>query len=112
MAVVAGIDEAGYGPLLGPLVLTATVFSIPKSMIGQDLWNALSDSVSRRKAKRSGKIAVADSKKLYSRSEGLAALERTALSFMHLLDRPTAELRQLLKSLRSDCAGQMKEYPW
>ena len=112
MAVIAGIDEAGYGPLLGPLVSTATAFSIPKTLFDQDLWKALSGSISRGRAKRSGKIAVADSKKIYSRSEGLAALERTALSFMHLLSRPMGELRELLKSLRSDCAGQMKDYPW
>ena len=112
MSIVAGIDEAGYGPLLGPLVSTATVFSIPKALIGQDLWKALSGSVSRGPAKRSGKIAVADSKKLHNRSAGVAVLEKTALSFMHLAGRGTGNLRQLLKSLRSNCASQMKDYPW
>ena len=112
MAIVAGIDEAGYGPILGPLVSTATVFSIPNELVGKDLWKALSGSVSRGPAKRSGKIAVADSKKLYKRSEGLGVLEKTALSFMRLAGRATGNLDELLKSLRSKCAGQMKNYPW
>ena len=112
MAVVAGIDEAGYGPLLGPLVSTVTVFSIPATLTGKDLWKVLSSSISPGRASRSGKLCVADSKKLFSRAGGLARLERTALTFLHLLGRPTAGLPQLLSALRTDCARQMNDYPW
>jgi len=112
MAVVAGIDEAGYGPLLGPLVSTATVFSIPNGLIGQNLWQVLSSSISGGSPGRTGKISVADSKKLFSRSRGLTNLERTALIFTHLLGRPTGNLAQFLISLRADCSKQMDEYPW
>ena len=112
MAIVAGIDEAGYGPLLGPLASTVTVFLTPNELERQDLWHALSSSVSPRPCIRSGKITVADSKRLFSRASGLAGLERTALTFMHLLDRPSANLGQLLGSLRADCAEQMADYPW
>ena len=55
---------------------------------------------------------MADSKKLYSRSKGVGVLEKTALSFMRLAGRGTADLSELLKSLRSNGAEQMKDYPW
>lgn len=112
MAIVAGIDEAGYGPLLGPLASSVTTFLIPNALSHQNLWHALSSSISPRPSSRSGRITVADSKKLFSRAGGLAGLERTALTFLHLLGRPSASMGQLLGSLRADCAEQMVDYPW
>ena len=112
MAVLAGIDEAGYGPLLGPLVSAVTVFRVPKTLLYKPLWNHLSSSISPRTSRTSGRLVVADSKKLFSRVDGLARLERTALTFMHLLGRDTAHFGQLLSSLGSDCQPQFSNYPW
>ena len=112
MAVLAGIDEAGYGPLLGPLVSAVTVFRVPKTLLYKPLWNHLSSSISPRASRTSGRLVVADSKKLFCRVDGLARLERTALTFMHLLGRDTAHFGQLLSSLGSDCQPQFSNYPW
>ena len=112
MAVLAGIDEAGYGPLLGPLVSAATVFSVPKALSDKSLWNVLAASIAFHPARSSGRLAVADSKKLFTRRDGLARLERSALTFMHLLAQPTDHLSQLLRSLGADCQHQMNNYPW
>ena len=112
MAVIAGIDEAGYGPLLGPLVSAVTVFYVPNDLSDKSLWRILSSSISAKSSRLAGKLSVADSKKLFSRSKGLARLERAALTFIHLLGRPAQKFPQLLSSLRAGCLEQMDDYPW
>src|SRR4030042_446845 len=41
MVVLAGIDEAGFGPLLGPLVVSSSAFSLPNHFLTEDLWQIL-----------------------------------------------------------------------
>ncbi len=112
MAVLAGIDEAGYGPLLGPLVSAVTVFSVPNTLSEHPLWEPLSASISAKLSRRSGRLAVADSKKLFTRAAGLAHLERTALTFMHLLGQQPTRLVELLTFLAADCRAEMAQHPW
>jgi len=89
---LVGVDEAGYGPQLGPLVVSAVIFKLPdtffvnRSPIPQTicLWEPLSNIISNRKTK-SNKLTVCDSKKLYQPSKGIKELEKTALSFKWLI---------------------------
>ena len=46
MTIIAGIDEAGYGPLLGPMVVTITAFDVPDEKAKCSLWDLLNDAVS------------------------------------------------------------------
>ncbi|MBN9119287.1 MAG: hypothetical protein J0I06_09020 [Planctomycetes bacterium] len=73
MPWVVGIDEAGYGPNLGPLVQAAVALYLP----GTDPagWDALKGAVRRTHEKRDGRLLIDDSKKVYARG-GLEALER------------------------------------
>ncbi len=83
--IQAGIDEAGLGPLLGPLSLGWS--AIESRVPGADPWDALAPLVCRE-SPRSKKLdashlMVADSKKVFTRNpRGRARLERTALSFL------------------------------
>jgi ribonuclease HII len=75
-----GIDEAGYGPLLGPLVVTAWGVSRPDD--GEDLWDSLEGAVSR--TADANRVVVADSKQVYSPRRGLRRLEESVLSFLEV----------------------------
>ncbi len=113
MSILAGIDEAGYGPLLGPLVVSSVVFEIPKQNLNQDLWNILKASVSKNKKNQSGRLLIIDSKKAYNRKTGINQLERTTLTFLKSLGKTEPlVLSQLLKSLCPVCFQRITQYPW
>lgn len=99
-----GIDEAGYGPLLGPLVVTAWGMSTPEG--NDDLWRALKNAVSRRK--RGAKTVVADSKVVYSPSSGLKRLEESVLAFLYASDIRTSTHAGLLRAV---VAGEAADNP-
>ena len=74
---LAGVDEAGLGPILGPLVVAGAALLGPP---GVDPWVALAPLVSRNRPGQR-QIQVADSKKVNQGPRGLARLELTALAF-------------------------------
>ena len=45
MGYLIGTDEAGYGPNLGPLLVTATLWSVPDDPVVCDLYRMLSPVV-------------------------------------------------------------------
>jgi hypothetical protein len=136
VAVFAGIDEAGYGPTLGPLVVSLAALRAPKEPkrdgAGHDLWARLGEGLLRAPPKRprgapksrapgDERLIVCDSKKLYQGGTGLRRMEETVLSFLALSrdlrpggfeDYPEG-LR--LAPLLSHCGlekGALAHYPW
>jgi len=83
MAVLAGIDEAGYGPHLGPLVVAAASvdFAAPQPP-DPDLWHALGDHIRKGRAGADQRVVICDSKLAYTSGGGLATLERTVLGVL------------------------------
>lgn len=108
MNCLAGIDEAGLGPILGPLVVAGCAFRGPD---GADPWQLLRTHVSRRRSDKR-RIRVADSKKVNQGPQGLRRLEEAALCFWTVLagGRP-ATLADWLQELGIDGAG-LRRCPW
>lgn len=111
MPLVAGIDEAGYGPTLGPLVVGATFWNVPPELVQADYWRLLRDCV--RRAARGGqwRLAVNDSKAIYNRKKGLSTLERPVLAFASAAGLKCATLSTLLAQLGMPANAQ-NDLPW
>ncbi len=116
MLVYAGIDEAGYGPMLGPLSVGATVFVLPDHDPADgapNLWRTLDAAVCRSRKDKKKRIAVADSKKLKGandavRAHPLAALERGVFAFLGQAAPSPATCAELFETVAAGLTPQ----PW
>lgn len=108
MNYLAGVDEAGLGPILGPLVVGGVTMAGPE---GTAPWRLLQRHVSKLKHK-AGKVRVADSKKVNQGPHGLQRLEETALVFWTALHgEPPKTLAEWLTALGHDMAP-LQRCPW
>jgi ribonuclease HII len=93
MPLVVGIDEAGYGPNLGPLVQAAVAVRCPDHTA--NLWKTLRHGVRRADANDDGRMLIDDSKRVKALANGLQHLERT----VHSIFRCGQPLGRLLESV-------------
>lgn len=89
MLLYAGIDEAGYGPMLGPLCVGMVLLQVDDADPADGappLWKRLEASVARSLGEARGRIVVDDSKRLKgarnARGHPLRHLERGVLGFL------------------------------
>ena len=111
LTLVAGIDEVGYGPILGPLVVSSSIFLINEDP-EDNMWQRLDESVGKHKKDLGSRILVCDSKKAYSRQTGLKHLERTVTAFLAQLHLITPNLTAVLPIITNDIVQSFKTYPW
>lgn len=95
MGLVIGMDEAGYGPNLGPLVITVSVWEVPGHPRDTDFWAELRDVVSQERPNSDDQLQIADSKQVYSPGKGLRQLERGVHSVLTQRQAPLNSLHQL-----------------
>lgn len=155
MGILIGMDEAGYGPNLGPLVVAATAWQVPAALSGDgsagrfrwrrsrdgevgaeqvasaagrtegalasrsvtccsesevDLYGVLRDVVASRAGER--RIAIADSKSLYHRGNGLRNLELGIHAVLRAIGQPCGSWTELVEGCRADPERHYLSHSW
>jgi len=107
--LLIGIDEAGYGPLLGPLCHGYSAIRCPDSDEPPDLWKTLRPAVTRHGKKKG--VVVDDSKKVYT-GGGLELLARGVAAFLHCEAEHAPETPLYERLLPAADRARLEEDDW
>lgn len=107
-----GVDEAGLGPNLGPLVIVATRWTGAVSTT-DDLWNRFAEAVSQTRDSdrlHPHRLHIGDSKSVYRNKSDFPVLERSARAILAAAGITETGLQQLVATL--DPAANLDGIPW
>jgi len=115
MEYIIGMDEAGYGPNLGPLVIGATVWEVPAGLRSEQLYTHLTHLIASPadlRGRCDTRLTVGDSKALYSSGKGLEHLERGVWAGLGLLGAEARSFGQLWEFLDTNVSAIWQTSPW
>jgi hypothetical protein len=98
--LIIGIDEAGYGPRLGPLVIGGSAWLTPQTVCQRQLTDHLAKCFQPISwYERCGHVPLGDSKVLYRSGTGLASLESGLMALFLLANPFPNNLLELLRPM-------------
>ena len=115
MRLVLGVDEAGYGPNLGPLVVAVSAWAVDSRLEVLDGLEPFAPEFQAASwTPRSAFVPFGDSKKIYQSGKGLAGLNFALRFFESIFEgkppqkRPWFELGQLAQ----EDLSRVESHPW
>ena len=111
MTILIGTDEAGYGPNLGPLVISTSVWRVPDGTDDAQLYDLLRHTV-RPAADSDEHLPIADSKQLYAPGRGLALLEQAVLKAVATLGHSPRTWQAIWPVLAPCAAASFGDIAW
>lgn len=102
-----GVDEAGLGPNLGPLLIVATRWSLAPTTT-DELWNRFSAACTQTFDNQ--RLHVGDSKTVYKNKSSFDSLERSARGILSAADICEGKLAKLINTVDPDVA--LDGIPW
>ncbi|MFO1065316.1 MAG: hypothetical protein U0892_15730 [Pirellulales bacterium] len=98
--IVIGVDEAGYGPNIGPLIVAATAWRVPYGITEKQLVASMADSFRPVPwSMGADHIPLGDSKKLYTPATGLRSLEAGLIAMLGQIHPVPQRFEEFLQSL-------------
>jgi hypothetical protein len=110
--ILIATDEAGYGPKLGPLVISGTVWNIPGESIDDQYLNDLFAPLREPWDGCAGPIVVDDSKAVFKPSQGLEALHAVVSAAIHWSGNPAQTLVEWLHEIASKDLDSILHTAW
>lgn len=121
--VFAGVDEAGLGPLLGPLCIGAAAVSVPADIANEvglaanvpghlDLWSVLKAGITRDPKTTDRRTVICDSKLLHT-PKSLRPIEESVLAFAAAAATALpATFAEFLATFSLTAMHRFEDYPW
>lgn len=111
--IVIGIDEAGYGPKIGPLVIGASVWSIPYDLEADQLLELLAPEFqSKPWNPKASFIPLGDSKAIYQNKKHFDSLCIPIRFLLDLCGCVCESTSRLIHQTSHTDAPRVEEKPW
>ena len=115
MRLVLGVDEAGYGPNLGPLVVAVSAWAVDSRLEVLDGLEPFAPEFQAASwTPRSAFVPFGDSKKIYQSGKGLAGLNFALRFFESIFEGKPSEKRPWfeLGRLAQEDLSRVELHPW
>jgi len=114
VAFLAGVDEAGYGPFVGPLTIGYSLFRLSEAQA--DLWRLLEDAAVQKSRRRGGardrRLWLDDSKLVNQGPRGRERLERSVAAFRELATPGRVDLDSWVSEAPAGDPRLLRASPW